>query len=509
MFLKLSIVQVSVLLITIIQKIVDACPTECRCRANSQSQYAWRCAVSGWSSLPPGPDASVYFLYMSGKPENLNSIDALRGSDFQNTPNLFSLAVSYSQVKTIESGAFSSLGNLHDLVLSNNEIQSLNAETFTGLSKLRTLDLSGNTNCRFDNSIFTHIGNIEELDLGNMNLRKIQPNMFNSLSKLNVLKLYMNGIKRIRDDFILGLPSLTTLDLNGNFLRGIPAEWKPKFQTMKQVHFSENPLQCNCQLLWLRQLPQKFYASRLDTSSIVCNGPEKVKYASFINVPKEEFICIPPKVVKCEKTTYSVDLNQRIVISCDFEGDPIPEIKWTRPDGHEIDRVETVENQYEIYENGTFVINGVTLIDDGIWKVTAYNKTVEDHMDITVHVIVTTTSTRTSISSSALLTSLHPVNIPSTSRSLDNVESSVLIDRPNFTKQITTLEYVNPTGEQRVRDNARTVMKEAGINWGLLVAAAAGGGTIVGIAFITIICCKKKQSNDRNQVEPFALDDYK
>lgn len=512
----MEILRTLVILIVCVEKfLVTAltCPAECKCRSNSLGENTVNCVVGGWSSFPTGLDSSVKYLYVSGIPTNRSFMTTLRKSDFQNTPNLLSLVISYSRVKTIETGAFSSLNKLRDLVLSNNEIQTVSADSFSGLSQLRTLDISGNRDCQIDETVFKTISSLEELNMGNMNLRKIGQSMFSSLTKLKVLKLHLNNIRKIRDDFINGLPVLETLDLNGNLLKGIPAEWKPKFQTMKQVHLSENPLQCNCQLLWLRELPMKFYSSRIDTSNIVCNGPDKVKFASFVNVPEKDFECIAPKVIKCEKKSYSTELNDRVVISCEYEGDPIPDIKWTRPDGLEIDLVETVQNQYEITENGTLVINGITTVDDGNWKVTAYNKTAEDHMDIVVNVIVTTPSTSTKPTTA--VSTIRRTSGPSSQKSIllttlvPSSKSTINPDIPPQDLRTHPQEYVDPT-EGSVRDAVKTVIKEAGINWGLLIAAAAGGGTIVGVIFIIGMCCKKKQRNsDENQVEPFELDEYK
>lgn len=438
------------------------CPATCRCRSNSVGERMVICAVGSWPAFPSGFDDTINYRIVSGTPSNQSSITALGKHDFHSAPNLLSLEVSYANVKTIENGAFSPLGNLRSLVISNNDVLSLAADTFTGLQQLRTLDISGNVRCQFDDEIFKNIPTIETLNMGNMNLRTIKQTIFRPLTKLKVLKLYLNNIKRVQEDFIDGFLFLETLDLNGNLLRGIPAEWKPKVQTMKQVHLSENPLQCNCQLLWLRELPMKFYSSRMDTSNVVCNGPDKLKYASFVNVPEWDFVCIPPKVVKCEHNSYSTELNNRVVISCEYEGDPIPEIKWTRPDGLEIDGKETIQNQYEITENGTLVIKSITMADDGPWKVTA-----EDHMIIVVNVS---------------LKGSHPLTKPTNDLSTE--------------KQSTQTQNPSALATMFPRDDSASVQtteRKTEINWGLLIAAAVLGGLVVAIIFISGIWYVKKR----------------
>ena len=339
------------------------------------------------------------------------------------------------------------LHQLRTLTLSNNNLRRLTADTFKGLTALSVLDISGNRDCEFDARMFNYIVSIQELNLRDMNIRKVDKDMFKNLKRLRVLKLHMNNLEKIHQNVILNLPSLETLDLNGNLLRGIPSELQPKFQAMNQVHFSENPLQCNCQLLWIRLLSERFY----DSSSVVCCGPSKLRYSAFGNVPDSDFICIPPKVVSCKAPHEKI--GQRLTIECEYEGDPIPEIKWQRPGGHPIDGREFSDGQYQITENGTLIITSVADIDVGDWTVTAYNKTVSDEHRVSLYVDKTTTP-------------------PSTSALMPMFMTSALTELP--------------TSNTNVQEASNIMSK---LKWGLV---ATGAVAVAGGVAVLIKCYKKK-----------------
>ncbi|KAL4230401.1 Platelet glycoprotein Ib beta chain [Mactra antiquata] len=490
---------------------VISCPTSCKCRG--QAAFC----KTGFKSFPSGLDATTQVLKISGTSAQPNAISTLSKSDFSGASNLLTLEITFSGVQNIPDEAFGDLSILRELSLADNNIHIIKPGTFKGLTQLRTLDLSGNKNCQFDRTMFTYIQNIEELNLGDMGIRELENDFFQTVKKLKVLKLYINELKHIHQDLLAPLTSLETLDINGNHLLGLPSELKPKFETMKLVHMSENPWQCNCQLVWLRSLPQNFVSSKTDTSNIVCNGPRKLRFQSYVTIPDDEFICIPPKVVRCQQTSYSLDVNHRLVISCEFEGDPIPQIKWNRPDGFEIVGRNTASGKYHIYENGTLVIDSVSLDDNGDWSVTAYNRTAQDEESINVHVIVTTTSTTTTSTTTVSTptkstTAKKPATVPNAQKSTSTILTAIVTKASahapmsNLATNAMVSVKIPDSTETVINSEEKTVVRDSDINYGLLAAAAAAGGTLVGIISIIVMCCKKKQPYEQNKIEPFQDD---
>ncbi|XP_053399908.1 leucine-rich repeat and fibronectin type-III domain-containing protein 5-like [Mercenaria mercenaria] len=373
--------------------VVFTCPTNCRCRGK-----AAKC-VTGFSSFPIGLDATTEYLGISGSESQQNNISVIRQADFSKVGSLFSLAITFSGVQHVEDEAFSNLRNLHVLNLANNDIQELSANSFKGLSGLNSLDLSGNK-CGFNKTIFRYIGSVEHLNLGDMNIKVLQNGLFDFVPMLKNLRLYLNGISKIPTNVFSPLKSLGYLDISSNQLSGIQDELKPTFIKI-HLNLGENPWQCNCQLLWLRELPGSTIHGMIDSKEVVCNGPSNLKYASFSSIPDNMFHCVPIKIKECENISHSLEVQKTVLLSCLFEGDPKPEVKWIRPDGFEIVGRGTVNGSYELFENGTLFINNVTGYDHGEWMVAAYNKST--HVDKRIKINVITLSTSTAVYSSEAL----------------------------------------------------------------------------------------------------------
>ncbi|KAH3843804.1 hypothetical protein DPMN_117335 [Dreissena polymorpha] len=156
------------------------------------------CDSLGLTSIPSVKSfgaTPIKYFFITGDAKNLNNIPMIGRNDFQGASAVTSLAISWSQVRSLEDEAFAEMPGLKTLVLSDNELQSLSAATFSGITSLRELDLSGNKHCAFDETMFTSIPNITVLVMGDMNLHMLKETFFNGLMSLRVLKLYSNNIR--------------------------------------------------------------------------------------------------------------------------------------------------------------------------------------------------------------------------------------------------------------------------------------------------------------------------
>ncbi|KAH3843742.1 leucine-rich repeat and fibronectin type-III domain-containing protein 5-like [Dreissena polymorpha] len=479
------------ILMLVIRQVIFVNTEDCRTKENLNHEFAVNCDFLKLTLIPSMVRFGlnpIKFISISGDANNLNNIPTIRKTDFQAVSRVTSLVISWSQVKTVEDGAFEKMADLKTLSLTDNELESLNATTFAGIPLLKELDLSGNRICKFDETIFNNIQSISVLNLGDMNLLFIREDFFNSLHSLRVLKLYTNHIKTVSENLILNLPALENLDLSANQLQTIPVEWKPKFQTMKRVHLVENPLHCNCLLAWLQEQP---YQTTLDSGSLVCNGPQKLRYSSFLNVPDRDFVCIPPKVLHCEQSTYSVGVNQQLSIVCEYGGDPVPEIKWTRPDGQVYDGRNTSEGGYHVAENGTLLIYRVLMSDNGLWKVTAYNQTTSDNMLINV---IVRKAERTEPQT------IPPIFKPEDCNFIHN-EAAI-----SSTVPVIKISKILEKGSPKA-DVATAGIDMGNIYWVLLAAIASAAGAMVGLLCLLIMFCKRnKKPNRSNQIRAFEHD---
>ncbi|KAL3878271.1 hypothetical protein ACJMK2_030636 [Sinanodonta woodiana] len=502
--------------------LAQSCPPGCQCTPTARNIV---CTTS-LSSLPTPPNGTRY-MSLSGIPNRHNHISSITKTALvpYGRMTVLVLSLAYSEIQTVEDGALSQLRFLLDIDLSHNEIKTIKNGMFAGLQYLRTIDVSGNEYCKIEANAFNGLHSLEVLNLGGMKLSKLSNDTFNGLPKLKTLKLFDNNIKRLSPAMFQPIVSLEILDVSGNFLRDLDSDLKPQFMRLKSLVLSDNPWQCHCQLLWLRDLDQSLISNPLTGSEVICAGPDSLKYHSLRNVPKEKFICIPPRVIRCDSSSYTVEEHNSLTISCEIEGDPIPEVAWIRPDGLRIDGRDTEHGQYNIDENGTLTISSAEDIDNGNWEIVVYNKTVSDNTDIYVKVNRLTTTTQSTTTTS---TTPKPTTPTTTETTTIKTTPATTTTTTTTTIKTTTESTITPTQPTQktttiytsfttIRKSQTTSLsgstvgasKEANyaMNMSIVIAGAAGGGTLLILTVLVITIIKKKKKKASNKVQPFKYDD--
>ena len=136
------------------------------------------------------------------------------------------LSIAGNKIKTIEDGAFNSLKKLQALNLASNMISSLSNSTFIGLDSLEFLDASNNKISHVESGTFKHLQSIKYLYL-----------------KSNRLKNVPHGV-----------PMAEWLDISDNLISQINETEKESLYTSEFFNLANNPLHCDCKLLWLKEL---------------------------------------------------------------------------------------------------------------------------------------------------------------------------------------------------------------------------------------------------------------
>lgn len=158
------------------------------------------------------------------------SLKFLPNRMFYPLPNLEVLQLNSNGLVSITDGVFADLPRLLDLELSQNQISSINSKSFLGLYSLKMLDLSHNL------------------------LGTIQKNSFRTLQNLEVLNLTSNNIMYIETGAFEGLINLKHLILDGNDITSIDLCSFKGLPDGVTVHLQGNPLICNCDLQFWRDV---------------------------------------------------------------------------------------------------------------------------------------------------------------------------------------------------------------------------------------------------------------
>lgn len=170
---------------------------------------------------------------------------------------------------------FVTYDSLELLNLANNRIDYIDNETFLSLSSLKKLYLNGNRMEKLVSTMFVGLHNLEYLYLEYNLIKEIAPGTFNPLPNLKLLSLNNNLLSSLPAQIFRNVP-LAKLNLRKNLLMHLPvSNVLDQLDSLEQIYLEDNPWDCSCDLLSLKQWVEKL---RKDTvvGSVLCHTPKKV-----------------------------------------------------------------------------------------------------------------------------------------------------------------------------------------------------------------------------------------
>lgn len=213
---------------------------------------------------------------------NNNRIATIGKGIFTGLRQLSYLDLSENGITRMSMDVFSGLDNLTDLFLYGNKLTSL--DSFVSLPVLETLDLSQNRISVLSNDgAFSGLSSLRFLDLSNNRLAILTNHQFDTpLPNLQTLRLASNNLNKIENKVFDNMPNLEVLDLSRNIFLHLPnmmhlehlrelsvINMKISYlypcnlgslQNLNRLYLAKNPLQCDCQLKWLKE----WYDEKMD-----------------------------------------------------------------------------------------------------------------------------------------------------------------------------------------------------------------------------------------------------
>lgn len=213
-------------------------------------------------------------------------------------------------------GLFTTLGvspKLTMLELNDLNLEMLNLENGTGLKEIylrynrfqtvpatlpvgvELLDFSGNHFIEIDQHFLPFENSLRELHLSQMlKLRIIKSHAFHNLTRLQVLNLDgCRNLERIFPDAFnrftavngsyFAAPFLDRINLRNAKLQIFNLGMEAAKLQWERINLYGNPLNCDCQLYWIRQIS-------IGTDAR-CAQPDELKDHLVINVPTSKFVC--------------------------------------------------------------------------------------------------------------------------------------------------------------------------------------------------------------------------
>lgn len=233
-----------------------------------------------------------------------NVLTAVPSAAFALVPGLAELYMGVNMLGNIGSDSFRGLAALDQLGLQSARLHNITMETFRGLEQLRVLDVSDNRLERIPTvelsmfarleslvigqnafaviaeGAFAGMTNLRTLDVsGSLALLKVQAAAFSANKNLESITLSANKrLAEVQEGAFSGLPHLRHVVLRDNALTTLTEGLFP-WAELTTLDLAENPLHCDCRVMWLRNLllTQHNQTAGAAPETVLCATPERLR----------------------------------------------------------------------------------------------------------------------------------------------------------------------------------------------------------------------------------------
>lgn len=255
-----------------------------------------------------------------------NTLTSVPSPAFLMLRNLAELNLGINSFSTIPKGAFQDLKGLSRLDLKGAALFNISSESFKGMEALRILDLSDNRLRRIPTVELSSLGRLEQLSLGqndfeiipegafvglsnlrkleitgSLKLKKIESGAFSTNTNLEFLIVISNkALVEVQEGALSGLPRLKHVIFRDNSLTSL-AEGLFPWADLEILDLSENPIRCDCHMMWLRNLLVAKNTSS-QHAPVLCASPERLR--------EEQLKMLTPELLGC---SYSDSKRQAMI----------------------------------------------------------------------------------------------------------------------------------------------------------------------------------------------------
>lgn len=217
----------------------------------------------------------------------LNAFSTLADDTFKGLNKLSILDLSAAVLSNIGENAFRGLVTLRSLVLTSNRLVMIPTKQLGVLTRLEDLSIGQNEFSAVEINAFKGLSNLRHLDIsGATNLEKVVKGALTENLNLDTLILSSNKkLRSLEDGALAGLPNLRHLILRDNGFTTFP-ESLVAWPELRKLDLSDNPLECTCSLLWLKEL-----LLQRNTSQVLCASPPNLKNRSLKILSADDLGC--------------------------------------------------------------------------------------------------------------------------------------------------------------------------------------------------------------------------
>ncbi|XP_055622100.1 insulin-like growth factor-binding protein complex acid labile subunit [Toxorhynchites rutilus septentrionalis] len=243
-------------------------------------------AIKTIPTLSLTPLKTLAELYMG-----TNSLHKIQPGAFEGLQSLRRLDIHGSMLVNISVDTFRGLESIHSLDLSDNHLLKVPTVQLSTLKRLEELTIGQNDFESIPEGAFFGLSNLKSVDIsGALNLKRIQAGAFSANPNLETLVIASNKeLAEIEEGAFSGLPHIKNANLRDNKIGTFREELLP-WKHLNSFDLSENPLACDCQMLWLRNL---IHRRNIETeeAQFLCVYPERLHGEPLRDVSAEMLGC--------------------------------------------------------------------------------------------------------------------------------------------------------------------------------------------------------------------------
>ena len=259
----------------------------------------------------------------------------LQRANFTRFRTLECLNIFDSNVARVDDDTFADTSALHELNLrgthlTSNSLDFLSHESFTPV-QLAITESKSVKHLNFPAHPGSPLERLLSLRMNDNNIRHIDSSILRRLDAVETLSFSNNKLTELNWHLLRKIDGLNELFLDNNNIQTIPRdEASTIFYTVNELTLGNNPLHCNCKLLWLKEFYDISAGKRLDLDQVECLTPTRTLIR---DVDPRTMTCEQPAVPKI----HWLDVGDgRAAVNCSASGDPAPTITMIFPDGQKM-----------------------------------------------------------------------------------------------------------------------------------------------------------------------------
>lgn len=221
----------------------------------------------------------------------INSFTFIAKGSFENMPGLESLNIRGAGLFNISLETFRGLAGLRFLDLSDNRLQRIPTTELSTLTRLEELSLGQNDFAIVPEDAFIRMTNLRRLDItGSLKLTTLKAGAFATNTNLESLTISSNkALVEVQEGTLRGLPNLKHVILKDNAITTLTEGLFP-WNELQTFDISENPIICDCRVMWLQRLLIQHNTSQSQWK-VTCNAPDRLREEYLHNLSAEILGC--------------------------------------------------------------------------------------------------------------------------------------------------------------------------------------------------------------------------